>query len=168
MALSRIGIVLGLVLGVVGCDQGTKRLAQASLQDAAPVSLLDGIVRLTYAENTGAWGSLGASWPEPLKLAVLVVAPLLVLIGVLVHALRRPGLQARSVAGMALLVGGGFGNLIDRVLEGYVIDFMWVGVGRLGTNIFNVADVALLAGVGLILLSRDVTAPRTAPRSEQA
>ena len=55
--------------------------------------------------------------------------------------------------GFALILAGGVGNLIDRVLnDGRVVDFMNVGIGRLRTGVFNVADMALMAGVGLVLV----------------
>jgi signal peptidase II len=53
--------------------------------------------------------------------------------------------------GLALYLAGGASNLVDRVVRGSVIDFMNVGVGPLRTGIFNVADVAILAGVGIFV-----------------
>jgi signal peptidase II len=145
-------LVFGLLLGTVGCDQGTKALAVSALRDGPARTYLGGLIRLFYAENRGAFGSLGAHWPEPLKLVVFVGLPILVLGGVLVRTLRDLTMPLRQVVALALIVAGGAGNLIDRVRHGYVVDFMYVGVGRVGTNVFNVADVALMVGIGLLLL----------------
>ena len=58
-----------------------------------------------------------------------------------------------ALIGMALFVAGGSSNLLDRLTRGSVIDFMNVGIGPLRTGIFNVADVAIMLGVGLVLLA---------------
>ena len=59
-----------------------------------------------------------------------------------------------SALGVALFVAGGASNLLDRISYGMVIDFMNVGVGPLRTGIFNVADVAIMLGAGLLLFER--------------
>ncbi len=143
--------VFSLVFGVVACDQSTKSLATAYLRDRAPTVFLHGTVKLLYARNAGAFGSLGASWPASLRLIAFIVLPVLVLGAVLVHLLRGPDLGSLRSVGMALIVAGGVGNLIDRVHDHSVVDFMWFGIGRIGTNVFNVADVALMVGIGLLL-----------------
>lgn len=144
-------MAFGIALGCVACDQGTKQLAVAHLREKPPVEYLDRTVRLFYAENTGAWGSLGATWPEPLKLLVFVAAPLLVL-AIAVYSLKKRTPSTRELVATALIVGGGLGNLIDRVAQGYVVDFLYVGRGWLHTNVFNVADVAVVAGALLFIL----------------
>lgn len=154
MSLSRTIIVLGLVLSTLACDQGTKRIAVTTLKDRDPISLLSGSVRLLYAENTGAWGSLGSHWAPSVKTVVFVVLPGLFLIGMLLHALLSRELTRWHILGWGLVVGGGLGNLIDRVRDGYVIDFMFMGIGPLHTNIFNVADVVLLVGIALMFTRR--------------
>jgi signal peptidase II len=59
----------------------------------------------------------------------------------------------RQALGLALVAGGGLGNLVDRFrLRGYVIDFMNLGLGPVRTGVFNVADVAIVAGVILLVL----------------
>lgn len=145
-------LAAALALASVACDQATKRLAVEHLRGQPPVEFLDRTVRLVYAENAGAFGSLGASWPAPLRQAVFVAVPLLVLLAALVMLARRPQAALPEVAGLALLAGGGLGNLVDRVAHGYVVDFLWLGRGWLATNVFNVADVAIVAGVILLVL----------------
>lgn len=149
MSRSRTLLFFGLMLGTLGCDQGTKRFAESTLKGAEPMALLHGSVRLVYAENSGAWGSLGADWPDLLRTILLIGVPLVFLVAMALYAwVAKPGKW--QLAGLALLVGGGAGNLIDRMVDGHVVDFLYLGVGGLGTNIFNVADVALLAGIALV------------------
>ena len=155
------------MLGCIGCDQVTKDLAVEHLVGAPPRDYLGGTVRIVYAENRGAFLGLGHTWPETARVAVFVVLTGAVLVWALWSLVRqsagpgpRSGLER---LGLLLLVGGGVGNLIDRVRLGYVVDFMNLGVGPVRTGIFNVADVALMVGVGALLL-----APRRAAASPEA
>jgi hypothetical protein len=73
----------------------------------------------------------------------------------------RHGYVGLSGLGLVLFAAGGFSNWIDRVLQGRVIDFLNVGIGPLRTGVFNVADMAIMLGVGLLA----VDAIRWRPRS---
>jgi signal peptidase II len=130
------GWVLPLILLVttVGCDRVTKHLA----------------IRLQYAENSGAFLSLGADLPEGIRTAILTVGVALLLILVAVLAIRRHWVGI-PLAGAALMWAGGASNLIDRAARGHVVDFLNVGLGSLRTGIFNVADVAVLLGAVMIV-----------------
>jgi len=150
----RLILVLVALTGCVGCDQGTKILAERALAGAAPVSLLGGMVRLTYTENAGAFLSLGAGLPESLRFSVFVVLVAFGLAALLFVTLADGRLTTTQVAALSLLTGGGLSNLADRVANhGAVVDFMNLGIGRLRTGIFNVADVAIMGGAVLLALS---------------
>jgi signal peptidase II len=149
----RLSLVAPLLVATIGCDQATKRVASALLERGVVHSWLGDTVRLQYAENHGAFLSLGAFLPESARFWVFVVGVGLLLAGMLGFALFRPALASMEVAGFACFVGGGFSNWIDRVVnDGRVVDFMNLGIGRLRTGVFNVADVVLMVGVGLMLL----------------
>ena len=98
--------------------------------------------------------SLGAGLPAWGRTAVFVFGTALLLIGCAVAALRHRW-PAPSLVGLALVLGGGASNLVDRVARGAVIDFLNVGVGSLRTGIFNVADMAIVLGIGLLLFTHD-------------
>jgi signal peptidase II len=150
----RFGLLFFSVLACAGCDQAAKALARGALESAPPVSLLGGAVRLEYTENPGAFLSLGANLPPAARFLVGVVFVAGALAALLVFTLRGAGLSQRQKAGMMLILGGGLGNLIDRLLNGgQVIDFVSLGVGPLRTGIFNLADVAITAGVLMMFLS---------------
>jgi len=138
--------------GTVGCDRVTKHLAEATLADRPAWSLWSDTVRLQYAENTGAFLGLGAEWPAPVRLGVFAVGNGLVLACLLVVALRGHW-PSPAVPGLALFVAGGLSNLADRIARGSVIDFLNVGIGPVRTGIFNVADVAILAGAALVAIA---------------
>jgi signal peptidase II len=146
-------LALGLVF-CIGCDQAAKALARGALASSPPVSFLGGAVRFEYAENPGAFLSLGAGLPPRVRFLLGVVLVALALGALLVFMLQSASLSPGQKAGLSLIVGGGFGNLIDRVANnGHVIDFVSVGFGSLRTGIFNVADMAITAGVLIVLVS---------------
>jgi signal peptidase II len=155
---SRVMLLLALALFCVGCDQASKRVAADVLKGTETLSYLGDVFRLTYAENSGAFLGLGGGWPEPVRWAVFTGAALAVVAasaGWVVAQLRRPRHDALAVWAMVLIAAGGMGNLVDRVLrEGRVIDFMNLGLGPVRTGIFNVADVQIMVGLGLLLLGR--------------
>lgn len=140
-----------LLLSCVGCDQATKILAKSHLASRLPMEYLNGAVRIQYAENTGAFLSLGANLPEEARfiLFVLLVGP--ILITGLAFAFRSDRMTPAQKMGLILAVGGGMGNLIDRIAHGAVVDFVSLGIGPLRTGIFNLADVAITAGLVLFL-----------------
>jgi signal peptidase II len=142
--------VLVLVLLTVGCDRVTKHLATTNLAGVSGFSYFGDTVRLQYAENTGAFLSLGENLPDWLRTGVFVVGvgALLVTVAVLAVMYRWSG---GLLFGAALMWAGGVSNLVDRVLRGHVVDFINVGVGPVRSGIFNVADLSIMAGVALIL-----------------
>jgi len=161
--MSRLGhwIVFVLLVGTTfGCDRVTKRLAALELAGTAGESFLADTVRLEYAENRGAFLSVGAGLPASLRTGLFTVATGIVLVGGLFVAVRYEW-SGLPLAGLALVFAGGASNVFDRLLRGSVIDFMNVGLGPLRTGIFNVADVAILAGVAMLIATRArLTEPR--------
>lgn len=167
----RLGVLLLVVFLVIVVDQITKSIAQDRLRGEDPIIFLDGMARLQYAENTGAFLSLGAGLPETAQRWIFVGAVTVILAGVLIYALRElQNLPMLLLVAFGLILGGGIGNLIDRVMNnGRVVDFMNVGIGNLRTGIFNVADMALMLGVGLVLVYGLTNKEQASPESpEQA
>ena len=151
--LSKFLTILTTILVCVSCDQATKIGAQNLLQGHAPVSYLGGTFSLIYAENTGAMLSLGESLPANYRFLIFVV---FVGIFLLITAgyVWMNALNTRSIIGVSLVLSGGIGNLIDRMFNGgSVVDFMFVKIGPLQTGIFNVADMAIVAGVFVLCFS---------------
>src|SRR5262245_21458232 len=152
--VTRIGIRLVLLLAIgatIGCDRFTKHVAAIRFSDGSSRSFLADTFRLEYAENTGAFLSLGAHWPRPVRTAVFGAGNAFLLLALCVVAMRR-GWRTRTLLGVALFVAGGVSNLLDRIIHGTVIDFMNVGIGPLRTGIFNVADMAIMLGVGIVMI----------------
>jgi signal peptidase II len=141
-------LILFLLLFVcVGCDQSTKYTAKYFLEGRQTLSYMGDIFRLSYTKNTGAFLGLGAGMPEKLRFVLLVVLASIFLIGFLIIVIRSNKLDTLVVSSSALIIGGGLGNMIDRIINrGAVIDFMNIGIGPFRTGIFNVADLAIMAG----------------------
>lgn len=106
----RRAALLGIVVACVACDQGTKGLAEAHLSPGERVSLLGDTVRLELAHNAGAFLSLGAALPEPVRAHLFTWGVGLVVIGALVVALRAHT-PLRTTIAAALAGAGGIGNL---------------------------------------------------------
>jgi signal peptidase II len=138
--------LLGLLVFTVGCDRVTKHMASISLADGHSKSYLAETVRFEYAENSGAFLGLGANLPEWIRTGLFTIGTGVLLVAIAMFAWTHLA-HTRAVFGLTLFAAGGLSNLFDRIRYGSVIDFMNVGVGPLRTGIFNVADLAILAGV---------------------
>ena len=136
----------------VGLDQWTKQLAIEHLQGKGDIPYFDGLFRLTYATNTGAFLSLGENLGPWLKPILLNALPALLLIGLLVFIFRERKLNGWQTVALALIVGGGLSNIIDRLIYGHVVDMLHIQLtDKLQTGIFNVADMAIMAGMFIML-----------------
>jgi signal peptidase II len=150
---SRVPLIALIVSAVVAVDQITKWLAKKYLAPDGFISFAGDTFRFQYAENTGAFLSLGSSLPEPWRHLVFTVLVGLFLLALLAYVIFNPSLSRDYVACLALVCGGGLSNLIDRIAYGgRVVDFLNVGIGPLRTGIFNVADMAITGGAILLLV----------------
>jgi signal peptidase II len=141
-------IILFILLSCVGCDQATKTIARQNLPKSEFISLLNDTLRLQYVENSGAFLGLGANIPEKIRSWVLILLVGIFLSGMLIFLLIQKHLTKNQIIALSLIVGGGIGNLIDRIFnQCRVADFMNMGIGSLRTGIFNVADVVITFGV---------------------
>jgi signal peptidase II len=149
----RLGLVVLVLLSCASCDQATKNIARESLGSSPPVSLLNDAVRFEYTENMGAMLGLGSTLPREGRFLLLVVITSASLLVSLAFAIGARNLSVEQWVGLSLFVGGGVGNLIDRINnDGAVIDFVRLGVGAIQTGVFNLADVAIVVGVIVLLL----------------
>lgn len=145
-------IVLGVAL-----DQITKVMATANLVTPTGFPIekvyMGGFFKLTYALNEGAFLSLGSSMNPTLRLILLTVIPGIVLIGLMVYLLRSDKLSLYENIAFGLIAAGGIGNILDRILEGKVVDFMVMELFGWHTGVFNVADLYIVIGILLFILA---------------
>jgi signal peptidase II len=150
----RVAAIALLVLVTIGMDQTTKELARTHLRGHGTVRVVGDVLILRYVENEGAFLSLGSRLPAPVRVALFVAFPIAALAWLVIAMVRSSSLSWRLLIGLSIIAGGGFGNLVDRVFRGgRVSDFLNLGIGSFRTGIFNVADMAILAGCVLLLLS---------------
>ena len=151
-SLSRRLPELWLALVIVLLDQGTKALIKAKLPLHESVTVIPGFFDLTYVRNTGAAFGMLDNADFPYKPAFMVAVALIALGAVASYALTLPATQRIARLGLALILGGAVGNLIDRATMGYVVDFADVYFRGVHFWAFNVADSAITVGVVLMLL----------------
>ena len=142
----------GLAGAVVILDQATKLLVQRAFRLGESLPVLPGVFNLTYVLNPGAaFGLLAgaaAAFRGPFFIAVSVLA---IAVICYYHARYARGDPLPTV-GLALILGGALGNLIDRLRVGMVIDFLDFYLGAYHWPAFNVADSGITVGVGLLLV----------------
>jgi signal peptidase II len=149
----------------IGCDRVTKHIATAALAGAPGRSYVADTIRLEYFENSGGFLSLGATLPAAARTMLFTVGTGLMLL-MLAGAAVRYRWQGWLLLGTGLILAGGASNWVDRVVQGSVVDFINVGVGPLRTGIFNVADVAVMLGVTVLLLASPIADAPSAEKCE--
>ena len=146
----RLEIWLPIVIVVL--DQVTKALVRARLPVYSSVTIVPGIMDFTHVPNTGAAFGLFNAADFPFKTAVIAVIATAAMVSVGIYAARLPFQQWFARTGLALIIGGAAGNLIDRVTVGSVVDFVDVYWRNHHFWAFNVADSAISIGVTIMIL----------------
>ncbi|MBN1611841.1 MAG: signal peptidase II [Polyangiaceae bacterium] len=146
------GLLLILVLvGVVGCDHAGKQLAARRLGEAQALNLIPGVLELRRVENTDTAFNLLGGVLEPSGRRALILClqggAIVALLGLAIRRRRESRTLERVAAGLVL--GGAVGNFGDRLIRGSVTDFIHVPYWP----VFNVADIALCVGIGLLVLA---------------
>jgi len=162
-SLGRIAVCVVIAAVSVVLDQWSKEWAIRTLKFQPIRTYFNEMVVFRYAENTGAWGSMGSDLHEPLRTILLTLLPILFLTGLFIYVLFKKELKLYEIICYSLIVGGGAGNLIDRAIHGFVVDFLWVGTKSIGTNIFNIADVTIMTGVIALFLIQLIFRPTPKP-----
>ena len=150
-AVSRVLLILFIVGLNVSCDQVSKSIVRKNIHSWDRIEVIGSSLTLTKVENTGAFLSMGNTLSRPMKFIFLRLLPLCVLLLSLVYIIIRKNLSIISSTAISFIIGGGIGNLYDRIIHGSVTDFMHIDLGFLQTGIFNFADVSIMTGLFLIL-----------------
>ena len=141
--MNRRGLFWGITLAVIALDRVTKMLAPGL--PAEGITLISGVIGLRYAENRGIAFSLLSGYPRLLG----VVSLMLIAAGYL--WLRKKQFGSFPMAGLALMAGGAAGNMIDRLISGYVPDM--IETLFMHFPIFNIADSCLTVGCVMLVIS---------------
>lgn len=133
-------------------DQLSKVYVRENLAYMNEIQLIGPYFILTKIENTGAFLSLGANASSWVHTLTIILLPSFIILGLLGYVLSRKSLSSLSVWGYGCLIGGGLSNMIDRIRFGSVTDFMHIDLGFAQTGIFNIADICIMIGIGLLML----------------
>jgi signal peptidase II len=140
-----------LIAGIVALDQLTKLLVRLEIPLHDSVTMIPGLLNVVHVRNTGAaFGVLNAV-DFPYKPAVVALVATAALVGIALYAARMSSHERLARLGLALILGGAVGNLIDRLALGSVVDFVDVVLGDWHFWAFNVADSAITLGVVAML-----------------
>ena len=133
-----------LILGVIVFDQVSKYFIQTNMDLNNSIAVIEGLFSITYIQNTGAAFSVLQG-----KTIILIIIQILVILSIVVYvAIKKNILHWTLKVSLAFIVGGGVGNLIDRVRFGYVVDFLHFHFWP----IFNVADISVCVGCRLLII----------------
>lgn len=144
-------LAIALILLNFGCDRISKILVREKVEPLQFIPIFNDNLILTNVENTGAMMSVGQGLPPVLKIILLQFLPVLVLSILIYRILQKKQLDPWLAIAFAFVIGGGIGNLVDRIAYGSVTDFLQVRIGPLKTGIFNMADVSVTCGALFIL-----------------
>jgi len=147
-------IALTLLVFFVNCflDRFTKFLAVTFLRGRDAIRLFRNLIIIYYAENDGAFLSLGANWNILVKYLVLLIIPALICVAGMLYLMFREQ-RFRRVIILASVISGGLSNLWDRLFNDFrVIDFLNFGIGKFRTGILNVADLSVTFGAVALIL----------------
>lgn len=133
-----------IIIAVIILDQIIKKAVVAAMSLYESIPVIQDIFHITYIHNTGAAFSIMEG-----RISVLILLPLVMIIGAVIFMLimRKKG-HPVLMTSVALIAGGGIGNLIDRIALGYVVDYLDFRV----FPVFNLADIAVCVGCGLLIV----------------
>lgn len=140
------------IAAVVGFDQLTKEIVRRTVDLYDRYPIIDGLLDVTHVQNTGAAFGLLNTADFPYKPLVMIAIASIALVAIAAYATQLGFHERLARLGLSLILGGAFGNLIDRAVAGYVVDFVDIYWGDAHFWAFNVADAAITTGAVLVLL----------------
>ena len=148
MRPSRLLLVVGVAVVVFAIDRVTKAWVTENIPLGTARPVIGDYVRIVHAQNTGAaFGLL------PERTTLLSVLSVVAVLAIVYYYRQIASNSALVSATLGMQLGGAFGNLLDRITQGYVVDFVDVGVGDIRFWAFNVADSSIVVGIILVTLA---------------
>ena len=132
-------------------DQISKIIVSNEVSNYEIIKLFGNWFTLTNVENIGAFLSAGSALPDLIRIILLSVFPIIFLAYGLYMVLVKIDMSNLQISGWCFVIGGGTGNLYDRIVHGSVTDFLHIDLGLFQTGIFNLADVSIMIGMFIIL-----------------
>ena len=145
-------LILLLIIMNIGCDQVSKCLVRDNIAYYEQVELIRDNLILTKVENTGGFLGFGTAIHPVIKKILFLAFPALILIILIGFIMIRTRENIYFIIGISFIIGGGIGNIFDRIVHGSVTDFLHIDMGIFKTGIFNLADVSIMFGTACILV----------------
>ena len=147
-------LITTLVFLSIALDQISKIWVRNNFEGYIEHNIIGDVFTLIKVENTGAFLGMGSELSETMRVLLLIVLPVIVLVSITIYTCIDKSLDKTSIIGFSLIIGGGIGNIFDRIVYGSVTDFLYLNFGGvLKTGIFNIADLSVTTGMILILIS---------------
>ncbi len=146
----RLLLILIVIISNIGCDQVTKSIVRNTIAENERIALGKHVM-LTKVENTGAFLSMGDSFSQLTKTLLLSALPVILLALGFHYLLTNKNIPTAKLIGFCFVIGGGLGNIFDRIVHGSVTDFMHIAFPGFQTGIFNMADVSITFGVLIVI-----------------
>ena len=143
--------IIFLILLNIGCDQVSKSVVREKISYEAEINVIKHNLILTNVNNPGAMLGLGADLPLVWRKGLFISFPIMILILMIAFLFYKTKLKLPMVLGLTFIIGGGFGNIIDRMIYGSVTDFVHIDFEIFRTGIFNMADVSVMLGTIIIV-----------------
>ncbi|WP_299890156.1 signal peptidase II [uncultured Lacinutrix sp.] len=161
MKKNRTLLISLIIVFNIALDQVSKFWVRTNVLKKSQSEIIGDFFTLHNVENTGAFLGLGSDFNPILKIILLNVLPVVVITLVLIHIFRDKTLDRFSLIGFACIIGGGIANIYDRILYSSVTDFLHIDLGGVfRTGIFNLADVSVMVGMGLLILGNFKKKPK--------
>lgn len=148
----RIVLIAVIILANVGCDQISKNIVRENVRYYERIPVVDHVLMLTKVENSGAFLGFGQNFHPIIKKIIFTILPALVIGVATAFLFARYSLNFYSILGFGFMIGGGIGNVYDRIKYESVTDFLHIDLGFVSTGIFNMADVSIMVGLGLMAI----------------
>lgn len=137
----------------IAIDQISKYYARIYIQGQGIINVIGDFFILTYAENSGAFLSLGSNLPQPWKTLVLVLFPMIAIVAGILYLIFGKHVSFKQAVAIACIIGGGVGNVYDRAMHlGAVTDFLNFGFGNIRTGVLNFADLSITFGAIILFI----------------
>lgn len=150
LADRRLDILIAVL--IVLADQITKAVIRSTIPIYSSLSVVPGLLNFTHVRNTGAAFGILNSVDFPFKPLLIAIVATAALVAVAFYAAGLAPHQRAARVGLALVIGGAAGNLLDRLVHGSVVDFVDVYWGTYHFWAFNLADSAITIGVAVLIL----------------
>lgn len=144
-------LIIMILISNISCDQISKNIVRQNIETSTQINVISNYLVLTKVENTGAFLGLGNSIPRWMYKILMIILPLIVIGYALYFLFKRNNLPNLLSIGISFVIGGGIGNIYDRILYGSVTDFLYFDFVLFHTGIVNMADISVTIGFFMIM-----------------